>query len=490
MNPIPASSPPPSNALARQVAATIAKHKMVRAGENILVAVSGGADSVALLDVLILLAPGYGIELGVAHVNHALRGAAADGDAAFVAGLARQRNLPFFDTRVDIGAHRQSHRVSTEEAGRQLRYAFLNKVADDRGYTKIALGHQRDDNAELVLMFLLRGSGPRGLGGIPPTRGHRIIRPLIDATRAQVMAYLGTAKLTYTSDATNTDRRYLRNRIRHDLLPLLRADYNPQISRSLTRLAAVIRSEDHWMDRQSTRLFAQVVRSISARKVTLDRAEFGRHDIAVRRRMVRKAIVTLKGDLRRVTFTHVEAVCRLADRRTNGQSVDLPQAMTAAVDGATLVLARHKCPPKHRRQSPLPGPAPYGYDIPIDQWLPVPEIGARIKCTPMAAAQLPKPVPADPANAYLDRDRLPGPLRIRNIRPGDRFRPLGLDGSQKIKNFLINTKVNRAHRSRIPVVESGARIVWLVGHRIAEDAKIRPETRRVLKVEFFLPPIK
>ena len=247
---------------------------MIDPGDAVLVAVSGGPDSMALLHLLVALSPALSLRLGVAHLDHGLRKEAAQRDAAFVAGAAAGLGLPCHVGKENVTAYRDRHRLNLEEAARTIRYRFLGQTAAAYGYSRLATGHQADDNAELVLMNLLRGSGPGGLAGIPPRRrlseadgppgrpGARIdiIRPLIAVTREEVLAYLSDRSIAHVTDDSNSDPAYLRNRLRRDLIPHLARAYNPRIAAALNRLSAILRSEDEWADAVARGLFETLAR--------------------------------------------------------------------------------------------------------------------------------------------------------------------------------------------------------------------------------------
>ena len=285
---------------------TISIHRMFQNGDSVLVGVSGGPDSVALLHVLTALAPRLSIHLAVAHLNHGLRGRESDRDADFVATLADTHRLPFHFTKADAHKYRKQHKLSLEEAGRQLRYGFFIEVAETNGYQKIALGHHADDSAEVVLMYLLRGSGPLGISGIPPVRNHKIVRPLIEVTRSDILAFLAGHRIEYVTDSTNTDMRYLRNKMRHQLIPHLKSTYNPNIIETLNRLSHILRDEEAWMNETIQSVFGDTVLTSESNRVHFSIPKLITLQAAVQRRIFRYAIKTIKGDLRRITYTHIE----------------------------------------------------------------------------------------------------------------------------------------------------------------------------------------
>jgi len=451
---------------------------MIAPGEAVLVGVSGGPDSVALLHALVLLQPDKGVaRIGVAHVHHGLRGAEADADQAFVASLADGLGLPFYTEKIDAAAVARNTGASVEDAARTARYRFFQDTSAAHGYIKIATGHHADDNAEWVLMNLVRGAGPDGLSGIPPVR-ENIIRPLIHVSRAEILAFLTHGGMNYVKDSTNADLSFTRNRVRHHLLPLLEQQYNPGIAACLNRAAEIFCDESLWIRDMVSGLFEQAVLLREPGRVVLEAGVVRALPLAARRRLVRMVLETVKGDLRRITFDHVEAVCRVGDR-TFG--LDLPDAVHVSGTKNELVFTDTAVYPA----AAAPQAKPFSYTL-FDSGLgngsvTIAETGVTIgfalaPCAPPVNLQQ-----NDRRMALLDAEKLTCPLTIRNVRPGDRFVPLGMTGSQKVSDFFINTHVAPADRAACPVVESGGAIVWVAGHRMAEHVKLTPASRQVLE---------
>jgi tRNA(Ile)-lysidine synthase len=253
----------------RTVRETIARHKMFEPGDSVLVAVSGGPDSVALIHILNTISREYSIRLAVAHLNHSLRERESDRDAEFVEALAEHFDWPFYLEKKDVRGFRRRRHLSLEEAARQVRYAFFDATASNEGFKKIALGHHGDDNAELVLMNLLRGSGPLGLSGIAPVRDSKIVRPLIDLKRSQILEYISEKKIAFVTDSSNRDPAYRRNKIRHHLIPELKKFYNPAIVDSLNRLGAIVQAENKWFDGAIEPVFADCVLNRASDRISL-----------------------------------------------------------------------------------------------------------------------------------------------------------------------------------------------------------------------------
>jgi tRNA(Ile)-lysidine synthase len=475
------------NKILRKVTRTIDQNALVQSGDSILVAVSGGADSVALIHILHALAPILSVRLAIAHLNHGLRLEESERDAQFVASLAHSLKLPLFSDKIDVCAYRERHKLSPEEAARNVRYNFLNQIAEKNDFTRIAVGHHLDDNAELVLMFLLRGSGPLGISGMLPVRDAKIIRPLIDIRRSEILDYLVQKKLQYVSDSTNTDRSILRNRIRHDLIPELASKYNPNIVETLNRLACLTRSEERWIETLVEPIFNSLLIKRDAEAVRLSLTSLAEFPLAARRRVLRKAIREVKGNLRRIAFSHIDALLRLAEKIPAAGSIDLPDGIQARCDHQTLMISKYKQPIHARdRGASHMDSIKYEYTLNIPGAVYIKEAGVHLKFTEMNIEAVTDISGAGQQIAFFDIDKLKFPLVVRNFQPGDRFTPLGMTGTQKLKKFFINNKVPRAKRALCPILISCGKIIWIAGHRLDNSVRVDPETRKVLKAELLL----
>ena len=471
----------------RTVRETIALHRMFENGDRVLLAVSGGPDSVTLATVIHTLAAEYCLELAVAHLNHGLRQEDSDRDAEFAAVFARKLQVPFYAEKKDLAAWQQNRRFSPEEAARRMRYEFLDAVAKNNGFNKIAFGHHADDSAELVLMNLLRGSGPLGLSGIAAVRDGKIVRPLIGLKRAEIMAYVAEKKLPYVVDASNTDPRFLRNRIRHHLIPELQNSYNPKITDTLNRLGTILQAENRWLEEMLQPVFERCVLDRQAGKISLSIARLNRETTAVRRRIVRKAILWVHKDLRRMTLFHIDAVLQLAEKGPLGGRLNLPAGIRVKCNRGKITVVDG---PAGRvdagDQQPAPLVEDYQYRISPGRSLIIRETGAVITLSEIQPHQLPVFDRGARHLAFFDMDCLQFPLVVRNFRAGDRFSPLGVDGSQKVKKYFNNHKVPAAERKKCPLVLSQGKIIWVAGHRLDNDVKVGPGTRCILKAELFI----
>ena len=465
--------------LLRTVRDTIARYAMFGPGDTVLIAVSGGPDSVTLAHILNTVAGEYALHLAIAHLNHGLRELESDRDAEFVAALAGDLDLPFYLEKKDVGAFQRRRRLSPEEAARRVRYEFYHAVASKDGFNKIALGHHRHDNAELVLMNLLRGSGPLGLSGIAPVRDSIIVRPLIHLKRSEIFDYISEKKIAYVNDSSNTDPAYRRNKIRHHLIPELKKSYNPAIVDALNRLGEILRAEDQWMDQALEPVFKECVLTRATGKISLALPAVNGMDVAAARRIIRKAVFSVKRDLRRITFLHVDAVLKLAKQGRACGSLDLPGGVRVVKDTAALTIK------KVGRESQA-DVIDYRYIIAGQGTTPIPAANAAIKLVEIAADDVPDFRESGNARAFLDRDCLQFPLVVRNFRPGDRFSPLGMEGTQKLKDYFINNKTPPPQRKKCPLLLSADKIVWVAGHRIDNSVKLVPQTRRVIMGELLL----
>ena len=478
--------PPPTiredDSLFQMVRATLLREEMIEPGDGVLIGVSGGRDSVTLLALLAALAGPLALRLAIAHFHHGLRGAAADQDARWVEQLATARGLPFHYTRGDVRAYGNAFGLSIEEAARNRRYAFLETVARRHGFRRIALGHHADDNAELVLMRLLRGSGPRGLAGIPPVRPVApgdlvIIRPLFASDRRMIDRFCERYGLAAREDESNRCLAFTRNRIRHALLPRLRVDYNPNITAGLNRLARLLRDEEHWLERLVAERLCTVSAEDDAAGLRLDIPALARDHPALQRRVLRAALQRVRGDLRRVAFEPIEAMRQLLGPDDREGGVDLPGDVHARREGRWLRIG-----PRRAATPPLA----FQYRMGAAGTVYIQETGVHLTLKQVTRVDRDAIRRAGQSVAYFDMDKIVFPIVIRNFRSGDRFVPFGLKGTQKLKKYFIDHKIPRAERRRYPLVVSDGEIIWIAGQRRSDRARVGPQTKAVLRVELLV----
>jgi tRNA(Ile)-lysidine synthase len=448
----------------------IREQRLLGAGDRLAVAVSGGADSVALLRLLLELKAELGVVLFVAHFNHSLRGDQSDADGAFVAKLATEHRTELFVGRGDVREHARASKLSLEAAAREMRYRWFAEIAEKQRLNAVATAHTLDDQAETVLLKFLRGAGTRGLAGIYPVRrlagsydsGARVVRPLLAVTRKDIEEYLTALGQTWREDETNLDRRFLRNRVRHDLLPLLKRDFNPNVGEALSALAEISRGEeDFWRELVEREIGERAdgeirtpEKSISGSlesgvAARLDLSSFARQPIALQRRLVKRFAEAQRLML---DFEHIERLrhCALGECG----KVELPGGVVALVSGSSLVLGKFE---------PSPGCA-YSYLLPVPGEVVIREAGLRLRAYVVASDF---PQETDP-ETLLSLDLVGPQLTVRNWTPGDRFWPAHSRSDEKLKRLFAEKRVPAAERSSWPVVLSGDKIVWVKGFPITQ----------------------
>lgn len=453
---------------------TIRRHGMLDPGDTVLVGVSGGPDSVALLHALIGLGPRWSLSLVVTHLNHQLRGPTADKEAAFVKALAARLNIPCVIGSKDVRSFSVENRLSIQEAARKARYTFFEETAESCGAEKIALGHQKNDNAESVLMHVLRGTGPKGLAGIPPMRQNRIIRPLLDMSRRRILIFLKYHGLEFVQDQSNLDDKYLRNRVRHELIPFLDSRFNANSLQRFTRLASIVRDEEDLWDIMVQNAFEDLVIENKDDHIALSASQLARLHMALLRRLIRHVVMTLTGSLKRLDYNHVGAVVRFIACSGPSGWLDLPRGIGVARDGDEI---RFFVGPRVVKPE-------FEHLVLGTGTTRIPEIGKTLRLTETDPDRLSASLKQYPTGkAFFDLDTLSFPLLVRGFRQGDRFTPLGMTGSQKVKDFFINRKIPRSKRRAYPLLISEGKIIWVAGERIDNSVRVTQATRRVLQAE-------
>jgi tRNA(Ile)-lysidine synthase len=460
-----------------------------------VVAVSGGADSLCLVGALLALraqgvacAPG---EIVVAHLDHGLRGAEGREDAAFVEAIAREQRLRFVGATVDVAAIAKQERRSLEDAARNARYAFLRRVAVEVDADRICVGHTSDDQAETVLLHLLRGAGLGGLAGMAPLTGD-IARPLLDLTHAETLAYCAARDWQPREDRSNDDPRFLRNHVRRDLLPILER-YNPNLRETLARNAELIGADERYLDYLTTTQYKSG--PIERRDATarLPLAWLRERPLALRRRLMRLTVAELAGEKVGLEARHIAQLDALIDEGRTGKSVNLPGGLRAQLDYDAVTMSRS---PASMRQAV----APREYPLSAPGCVEAREIGWRVRTwlveappglessalpdlPPIGQAGTPADLGRAEPRVYVDADVAGDELLVRTWRPGDRFRPLGMAHEKKLQDYFADAKVPRVLRSRIPLVCNRSHLLWVGGQRIDDRARLTPTTRRVLALQ-------
>ena len=450
-----------------RVKKTLKKYKMLTQGEKVILGVSGGADSIAMLYALNELVD-YGLELIVAHLNHGIRGDEAKGDAEFVKETAKSLRLTFVYGEVDTLSFKEESQLSLEDAARTLRYKFFDQVLNKHYATKIATAHTLDDQAETVLMRLLRGSGSRGLSGIPPV-SNSIVRPLIDTSRSEIEEYLRSKGVEWVEDSTNESPEFLRNRIRQDLLVELES-YNPQIKETLSRTAEILRSEEEFIRKEALKHFDDIF-SPNKSELIGDLKYYRSVEKPLRFSLLRLTIEKLNTSLKNISSTHIVSADDFLLSETASGEVELPQG-TVIVKGYDTFLVTRKSELELEFSYSIQSPGKWSF----------PEFSVSIEyiITDELAEN-------DESVAYFDPETVSFPIEVRNFKPGDRFSPLGMTTSKKLQDYFTDIKLPKFLRSRVPIFISKDEIMWLGGIRLDNRFKVTDKKKEVLMIKLIRP---
>jgi tRNA(Ile)-lysidine synthase len=451
--------------------ATIARYRMFTPGSTVVVAVSGGQDSCALLHGLYTLNSELGLNLQVAHLNHGFRGAEADADAEFVRAFAEGLGLSSSIEKRDVpGAKRLLH-ASNQDAARTVRHQFLQRVAVEVGAETIALGHTRDDRVETILLNILRGSGIEGLRGLAPVSENRV-RPLLDVTREQTGAYCKLHGIAFREDVSNVSPAYTRNRIREELLPHLESYYNPGTRAAILRLSELAAEDSAVLHELSQEALERATLNISEGSIVLSIEVLKNLPPALTRRAVRHAIERVRGSLEDITFAAVQRASALIE--SPGSSFELPGTRTViSRRGDRLEISSHPLSVSRR-------PIVFELAVPGETSVAPWNVVFKVR------RGEPTVSPAIAGNAtriILEEGAVKLPLTVRNRRPGDRFHPLGMPGTKKVQDLLVDHKIPAEMRDDVPIIEDAEGILWVVGHGVSERTRITSKQDKLLSLE-------
>ena len=452
-------------AFEKRVAGTIRKFSMLSEGEHVVVAVSGGADSMALLHSLMRLAPRWRLRLTVAHLNHGTRGVEADADQEFVRRACQELEIPFVSESAQLGAAAGNF----EQRARRARYGFLRRTAQAVGAQKVAVGHTMNDQAETVLLRVLRGSGADGLAAIHPVVDNLIIRPMLECSRLEAVRYLDSLGVGYREDSTNRNIEFRRNRARYELLPYLEARFNPRLVETLAREAELSRETAAYLDRESRKTYESLRRTIPG-GISMPVEELSGLHPAIRKLVLRHAVRDCRGSLARITARLLQDVERLCRGSRSGRRVQIPDQAVALRQFEDLLVLKQQAG----------APVPFCRELTIPGECAIPEIGMRIVASCGDANENPSAGWKAGRQAFLDPDALPAVLTIRSRLPGDRY---GGSGHRKVKRLLINARIPSQARDRLPMVVAGDAVVWIPGFRPAKSFRAHPGSHRFIMLQ-------
>ena len=449
----------------------------VRRGASILIGLSGGADSVALTCALLELRERLGLRIAAAHLNHRIRGDESDRDEAFVRAMCVRLGVELIVERAEgLGASISS--ANLEERAREVRRDFLERVADRIGADFVALGHHRDDQAETVLMRLMRGAGAAGMAAMAERGPGRLIRPMLSISRAEIRGYLDARAIAFVEDSTNSSRDILRNRIRAELLPMLEREYAPGLGGRLVEVAAEMRS----LDELAGAIAARELDAMRRRGGALDVSGFSGVNRAVQAVAIRRLLSERMGSLRSISRAHIEAVRQLILEGGPSDSIDLPGGWRAEREYNFFRLVHSRAGSK--TGAAVGTAAGFSVAIAADGITVVEAAGFKFEASTIAAADVSMPDTSFSLVAMFDAAKIADAgLVARNFMKGDRMHPMGMRGTRKVHDVFVDGKLPRASRERFPVVTVGGEIAWLPGLARADCALVTKATETILRVE-------
>jgi tRNA(Ile)-lysidine synthase len=474
-----AGKPVKQQPLEQRVLGFIRDNRLTERGQTLLVAVSGGQDSACLLHLLHRLQPELGVKLHVAHLDHQLRGKESAADARYVTRLAKSLGIPATIAKRDAAAYQKEHSLSLEEAAREVRYNFLAETAAAVGTASVAVGHTLDDHVETILLHLVRGAGTRGLQGLRPMTKRRvsgkelkIVRPLLTVRRAETGEYCTGFQLQPRQDASNLSLEPLRNRVRLELLPLLQ-NYNSGIVEALQRTARIAGDDIAHLEKEAARFWPKVADK-QGEVIALDKKALLKLPVSTRRYVLRMAVAELVGNLKDIEARHIEEMMQALDKPA-GKQISLPYGLVFKVDYDRYLLSKGDISPLNAFPV-LAGE--YLIKIPGKTLIP----GWRIEARVTEAAGLTTGV--NSFSADFDYSRIGGKLTVRARQRSDLFQPLGMQGTKKVAQLMLDAKIPNGWRGRVPILADDAGILWVVGYRTAERVKITGQTKKVLHLKF------
>jgi tRNA(Ile)-lysidine synthase len=457
-----------------RVRRTIERYRLLEKGDRLIVGVSGGVDSMVLLHLLNACREAFDLALVVAHVNHGFRPEESEREVELVQKESARFRLPFEYGQFNVREFQKLGGFSPQDAARRIRFRFFYDLLGKHHAQKIALGHNADDQVETVLLRLIRGSGLRGLKGILPIREGRVIRPLLEVWREEIDSFALGKKIPFLLDSSNLKKDYLRNRIRLSLIPFIEDEYQPHFKETLLRTSTILREENDYLEKGVEEAYQKIIHE-EGDTLSFKFSEYQSLHRAIQWRVIKKIVERILGEgmaMEDAGGADILNVCQKLSQSSPSFLLKLSHGFWVEKRYDAVLLGK-------REAKPSP---PFEVDLISPGHTFVEEIGKEVVIEETDRDQL-KDYSEPPNTALMDYESLRFPLKMRNFRPGDRFCPLGVKGTQKLKDFFIDHKVPRFERPRVPLLISEEMIVWIVGYRIDERVKVNERTRKVLKVK-------
>ena len=460
--------------LLSQIKENISAYDLVKPGFHVIVGISGGADSVCLLKSITELREEFGLSITAVHVNHMLRGSESDLDEYFVSSLCEEMKVPLRSYQVDVGKVSRASGVSLEEAGRDVRYEIFFRLRDEICADVIAVAHHMDDNAETVLMNIIRGCGLDGLSGMD-FKNHSVIRPLLNITRQEILAYLSDHSLAYRTDSSNLSNDFFRNKVRNKLFPYIREQFSSEPVRLLNRLSMLARTDSDYLNEVALNAYHAAHRTDEEGNILFDVPYLLEKGVAISRRLIRFAWENLTGCMKGLELVHIEQISALIKQNVTGKSICLPKEITARISYGTLLMGK------------ITGSlqAAYCYSPNIPGVTTIKEASGALRTqvlnkTDYLSQYVLCELKENATTQIFDYLKINGGINMRNRRNGDRIRPYQSPGEKKLKEFFIDHKIPASRRDNIPLLAVGKQIIWVVGMRTGAEFKIDNDTEQFL----------